>query len=140
MRRLKIGRGTEPDAELGPLIDAAQRSRVVELVEDAARRGARRAVVEALLTDRATFLSDGRAVDADDARLSANTRFGPAPTTSFASEEEAILAANDTPYGLVAYAFTRDINRAFRLVERLETGMVGVNRELCQAPWRRLAE
>ena len=54
--------------------------------------------------------------------------FGPvAPVRGFASEDEAIAAANDTQYGLVAYVFTRDIKRALRVIERLETGMVGLN-------------
>jgi succinate-semialdehyde dehydrogenase/glutarate-semialdehyde dehydrogenase len=64
----------------------------------------------------------------DEARLLDEEIFGPvAPVKGFASEDEAIAAANDTEYGLVAYVFTQDITRAFRVIERLETGMVGFN-------------
>ena len=63
-----------------------------------------------------------------DARLLKEEIFGPvAPITSFASEEQAIAAANDTEYGLVAYVFTRDLKRALRVCEALETGMIGLN-------------
>jgi succinate-semialdehyde dehydrogenase/glutarate-semialdehyde dehydrogenase len=61
--------------------------------------------------------------------------FGPvAPVTAFESEEDAIAAANDTPYGLVAYVFTKDLSRAFRAVEGLETGMVGLNQGMVSNP------
>ena len=61
--------------------------------------------------------------------------FGPvAPITTFTDEAEAIAAANDTEYGLVAYVFTRDLERALRVVERLETGMVGLNQGLVSNP------
>ena len=64
----------------------------------------------------------------DQASLLREEIFGPvAPIKPFASEEEAIAAANDTEYGLVAYVFTRDLKRALRVVEGLETGMVGLN-------------
>ena len=63
-----------------------------------------------------------------DARVLKEEIFGPvAPVASFASEEEAIAAANDTEYGLVAYVFTRDLKRALRVCEGLETGMIGLN-------------
>ena len=63
-----------------------------------------------------------------DARLLKEEIFGPvAPVVGFDDEEAAIAAANDTEYGLVAYVYTRDIKRAFRVVEKLETGMVGLN-------------
>jgi succinate-semialdehyde dehydrogenase/glutarate-semialdehyde dehydrogenase len=64
----------------------------------------------------------------DDAALLKEEIFGPvAPVRGFSDEDEAIAAANDTEYGLVAYVFTRDLKRALRVVERLETGMVGLN-------------
>src|SRR5205085_4525782 len=63
-----------------------------------------------------------------DARLLKEEIFGPvAPVRGFGSEDEAIAAANDTEFGLVAYVFTRDIKRAFRVIEGLQTGMVGLN-------------
>ena len=64
----------------------------------------------------------------DDARVLREEIFGPvAPVKGFGSEEEAIAAANDTEYGLVAYVYTRDIKRALRVCEGLETGMIGLN-------------
>jgi succinate-semialdehyde dehydrogenase/glutarate-semialdehyde dehydrogenase len=64
----------------------------------------------------------------EDATLLREEIFGPvAPVRGFADEDEAIAAANDTEYGLVAYVYTRDLKRALRVVERLETGMVGLN-------------
>ena len=64
----------------------------------------------------------------DDARLLGEEIFGPvAPVKGFASDDEAIAAANDTEYGLVAYVYTQDINRAFKVIEGLETGMIGLN-------------
>jgi succinate-semialdehyde dehydrogenase/glutarate-semialdehyde dehydrogenase len=61
--------------------------------------------------------------------------FGPvAPVVSFESEEEAVNAANDTEYGLVSYVFTRDLDRAIRVSERLETGMIGLNQGIVSNP------
>jgi succinate-semialdehyde dehydrogenase / glutarate-semialdehyde dehydrogenase len=70
-----------------------------------------------------------------DARVLREEIFGPvAPVTSFDSEREAIAAANDTEYGLVAYVYTSDLKRAFRVVEGLETGMVGLNQGIVSNP------
>ena len=70
-----------------------------------------------------------------EARLLKEEIFGPvAPVASFDDEEAAVAAANDTEYGLVAYVYTRDIKRAFRVVEGLETGMVGLNQGLVSNP------
>ncbi len=126
---MKVGRGTEDDVEVGPLIDDAQRSKVAELVEDAVGQGAK-AVVGGQSRDGAgyfyepTVLADVPA----EARLLKEEIFGPvAPIKSFDDEDEAIAAANDTEFGLVAYVYTSDLKRALRVVERLETGMVGLN-------------
>jgi succinate-semialdehyde dehydrogenase/glutarate-semialdehyde dehydrogenase len=70
-----------------------------------------------------------------DARLLKEEIFGPvAPVATFTDEDEAIAAANDTEFGLVAYVFTRDIKRALRVCERLETGMVGLNQGIVSNP------
>ncbi len=70
-----------------------------------------------------------------DARLLREEIFGPvAPVASFASEEEAVRAANDSDYGLVAFVYTRDLDRAIRVVEGLETGMVGLNQGTVSNP------
>ncbi len=129
---LHVGRGVEEGVQVGPLIDAAQRDKVAELVDDALGKGA-------------AALAGGRPLDGDgwfyaptvldavphDAALLREEIFGPvAPVVRFEAEEEAIAAANDTEYGLVAYVFTRDLRRALGVVEALETGMVGLNQGL----------
>ena len=71
----------------------------------------------------------------DDARLLKEEIFGPvAPVKGFSDEDEAIRWANDTEYGLVAYLYTRDLGRAFRVMERLEYGMVGLNQGMVSNP------
>ena len=126
---MKVGRGTEDGVEVGPLIDDNQRSKVSELVEDAVGRGAK-AVVGGHARDGAGYFYDPTVLTdvPDDARLLREEIFGPvAPVKGFADEDEAIAAANDTEYGLVAYVFTSDLKRALRVCEKLETGMVGLN-------------
>jgi succinate-semialdehyde dehydrogenase/glutarate-semialdehyde dehydrogenase len=126
---MRVGRGTEDGVQVGPLIDQAQREKVTELVDDAVGRGAR-ALVGGHARDGAGYFYDPTVLAEvpDDARVLREEIFGPvAPVKGFASEEEALAAANDTEYGLVAYVFTRDLKRALRVVEGLETGMVGLN-------------
>jgi succinate-semialdehyde dehydrogenase / glutarate-semialdehyde dehydrogenase len=132
MGALKVGRGTEPDTDVGPLIDEAQRGKVAELVDDAVDRGARALIGGGRLSGPAhpgyffepTVLADVP----DDARLLSEEIFGPvAPIATFSTEEQALQAANRTEYGLVAYVYTRDLSRAFRVAEGIETGMVGLN-------------
>jgi succinate-semialdehyde dehydrogenase/glutarate-semialdehyde dehydrogenase len=129
MGSLKVGRGTDEDVEVGPLINEDQRSKVAELVDDAIAKGAS-AVVGGSAVDGAGYFYEPTVLGgvSPDARVLSEEIFGPvAPVTSFHSEEEAIAAANDTEYGLVAYVFTRDIKRALRVCEGLETGMIGLN-------------
>jgi succinate-semialdehyde dehydrogenase / glutarate-semialdehyde dehydrogenase len=129
MGSLKVGRGTEDDVKVGPLIDEPSREKVKELVDDAVERGGK------VLTGGETPNGNGyffppTVLDdvPTDARVFHEEIFGPvAPIAGFDSEEEAIERANDTEYGLVAYVFTRDIKRAIRVCEGLETGMVGLN-------------
>ncbi len=129
MDEMKVGRGTEEGVQVGPLIDGDQRGKVSELVEDALGKGAKALVGAEKMEGagyfyRPTVLNDV----SQDANLLKEEIFGPvAPVASFGSEEEAIAAANDTEYGLVAYVFTRDLKRALRVCEGLETGMVGLN-------------
>ncbi|MEA2290403.1 MAG: succinate-semialdehyde dehydrogenase / glutarate-semialdehyde dehydrogenase [Solirubrobacteraceae bacterium] len=126
---MKVGRGTEPGVKVGPLIDDSQRSKVDELVQDARKKGAKVLVGGEKLDGAGYFYKPTVITDVpDDAELLREEIFGPvAPVKGFDSEDEAIAAANDTEYGLVAYVYTRDINRAFRVMERLETGMIGLN-------------
>jgi succinate-semialdehyde dehydrogenase/glutarate-semialdehyde dehydrogenase len=132
MGALKVGRGTEPDTDVGPLIDEAQRNKVEELVGDARDRGAKALIGGKRLSGPAhpgyffepTVLTDVP----DDALLLREEIFGPvAPIATFSTDEQALAAANRTEYGLVAYVYTRDLQRAFGVAEGIETGMVGLN-------------
>ncbi len=129
MGKMKIGRGTEDGVEMGPLIDEDQRSKVAELVDDATEKGAK-ALCGGSAVDGPGYFYEPTVLSAvtPDARLLKEEIFGPvAPVIGFDSEEDAIAAANDTEYGLVAYVYTRDLKRALRVIEGLETGMVGLN-------------
>ena len=132
MGALKVGPGIEPGVDVGPLIDAAQRDKVAELVGGAVGGGARSLVGGEPLGDRGYFFEPTVLVDVPhDAGVLHEEIFGPvAPVVPFASEDEAVAAANDTEYGLVAYVYTRDLDRALRLGDRLETGMLGLNQGL----------
>ena len=129
MGAMKLGRGTEDDVDVGPLIDDDQRSKVAELVEDAVGKGAKAVVGGQKADGRGYFYEPTVLAEVpSNARLLKEEIFGPvAPVASFDSEEAAVAAANDTEYGLVAYVYTRDIKRALRVCEGLETGMVGLN-------------
>jgi succinate-semialdehyde dehydrogenase/glutarate-semialdehyde dehydrogenase len=136
MGAMKVGRGTEDGVQVGPLIDKNAVDKVSELVGDALDKGAR-AVVGARAGDgRGYFYEPTVLADVPgDARVLKEEIFGPvAPVAAFDAEEAAIAAANDTEFGLVAYVYTRDLKRAFRVVEGLETGMVGLNQGLVSNP------
>jgi succinate-semialdehyde dehydrogenase/glutarate-semialdehyde dehydrogenase len=126
---MKVGRGTEPDVDVGPLIDDTQRTKVAALVQDAIGKGAKALVGGSARDGRGYFFDPTVLADVPEgARVLKEEIFGPvAPVAGFDSEDAAIAAANDTEYGLVAYVFTRDLKRAFRVIEGLQTGMVGLN-------------
>ena len=129
MGGLKIGRGTEEDVKVGPLIDQPSREKVSELVQDALDKGAT-CVVGGEIPDGSGYFYPPTVLDdvPTEARVFREEIFGPvAPVGAFESEEDAIARANDTEYGLVAYVFTNDLKRAIRVCEALETGMVGLN-------------
>src|SRR3954465_12554061 len=133
---MKVGRGTEEGVEVGPLIDGDQRSKVAELVADAESKGAKAVVGGHEVDGRGYFFEPTVLSDVPpEADLLKEEIFGPvAPVASFESEEDAIEAANNTEYGLVAYVYTRDIKRALRVCEGLETGMVGLNQGMVSNP------
>jgi succinate-semialdehyde dehydrogenase/glutarate-semialdehyde dehydrogenase len=126
---LKVGRGTEEGTDVGPLIDEDQRGKVEELVGDAVDRGAKTLIGGKRVEGKGYFFQPTVLTDvSDDARVLSEEIFGPvAPIATFSSEEQAVEAANRTEYGLVAYVYTRDLKRAFRVAEAIETGMVGLN-------------
>jgi succinate-semialdehyde dehydrogenase / glutarate-semialdehyde dehydrogenase len=133
---MPVGRGTEDGIQVGPLIDGTQRSKVAELVDDAVARGAH-ALVGGHARDGAGYFYDPTVLAdvPDDAELLKEEIFGPvAPVKGFTDEDEAIAAANDTEYGLVAYVYTSDFKRALRVIEKLDTGMVGLNQGIVSNP------
>ncbi|MGC0209101.1 NAD-dependent succinate-semialdehyde dehydrogenase [Streptomyces levis] len=136
MGALEVGPGTRDGVDVGPLIDAAGRAKVEELVADAVERGAR-------------VLTGGRTPDgpgcfypptvltdvAPGSRLLQTEIFGPvAAILPFDDEDEVLRRANDTPWGLVGYVFTQGLDRGLRVSEGLETGMVGLNTGLVSNP------
>jgi succinate-semialdehyde dehydrogenase/glutarate-semialdehyde dehydrogenase len=136
MGSLKVGRGTDEGVQVGPLIDSDQREKVEKLVDDALERGARPIVGGKRLDGAGYFYEPTVLSDVpDDARLLKEEIFGPvAPVKPFRDEQEALRWANDTEYGLVAYVYTRDLGRAFRVMEGLEYGMVGLNQGMVSNP------
>nr|WP_246315994.1 NAD-dependent succinate-semialdehyde dehydrogenase [Kineococcus aurantiacus] len=129
MGSLVVGRGTEDDTQVGPLIDARARDDVARRVTEAVDAGARVVVGGGPVGDQGYFYAPTVVTDVPaGARLLTEETFGPvAPVVVFDTEEEGVALANDTEYGLVAYAFTRGLDRAMRVAEALETGMVGLN-------------
>ena len=136
MAGLTVGRGTDAGVNVGPLIDDAALRKVQTLVADAVKRGA-------------TVLTGGEATGGAgyfypptvltgvprDAAMSSQEIFGPvAPLTPFETEDEAVAAANDTEFGLIAYVFTNDLRRSLRVAEALDTGMVGLNQGVVSNP------
>ena len=134
---MKIGRGTDPGVDVGPLISRSQRDQVSELVDDAVGRGANVMVGGHPDREVAGYFYPPTVLTGvpQEARVLREEIFGPvAPIVPFGSDDEAIAAANDTEYGLVAYLFTTNLGRAFRVSEALETGMVGLNQGLVSNP------
>lgn len=136
MQALAMGRGVDEGVVVGPLINAEAVAKVSELVDDARGRGAKlRTGGEPVGGEGhfypATVLSDVPR----DAQLCSTEIFGPvAAISAFATEEEALAMANNTPYGLVSFLYTRDLNRAMRVSEGLEAGMVGLNKGVISDP------
>jgi succinate-semialdehyde dehydrogenase/glutarate-semialdehyde dehydrogenase len=136
MQALKLGNGLDDGVAVGPLINEEGRDKVVALVEDAVKKGARVLTGGKPPNSKGYFYPPTVLVDVPDgAKMLDEEIFGPvAAIQSFTSEEEAIRRANDTIYGLVAYLYTRDLGRGMRISERLECGMVGLNRGLVSDP------
>ncbi len=126
---MRVGRGTEPGVETGPLIDAAARGHVDRLVRDAERRGARVATGGHTMPRAGHFFEPTLLAGVPaDALMLREEIFGPvAPLITFDDEADVVTAANDTQYGLAAYIYTRDLGRALRVAEQLEAGMVALN-------------
>ncbi len=136
MVNLKVGNGLDPTVDVGPLINADTRDKVVSFVEDALKKGAK--------LELGGKLPDGKGFYFPPTVLSNVPQhascvhdeiFGPvAAIQTFDNEEDVIKRANDTEYGLVAYVFTRDIKRGLKVSEQLDYGMIGLNRGLVSDP------
>ncbi|MGI5466912.1 NAD-dependent succinate-semialdehyde dehydrogenase [Streptomyces sp. CA-132043] len=136
MGALTVGPGTQDGTDVGPLIDAAGRDKAAGLVQDAVRRGAK-TVIGGEAPDGAGYFYPPTVLTGvhPDSELMSTEIFGPvAAILTFDDEDEAVRAANDTEWGLVGYLFTENLDRALRVGERLETGMVGVNTGLVSNP------
>jgi len=129
---MRVGHGAEDGVQVGPLINEEQRGKVEELVADAVDTGAKALTGGSRPDGRGYFYPPTVLAGVEsEARILREEVFGPvAPVTTFESEEEAVAQANATEYGLVAYVYTSDLKRALRVVEGIETGMVGLNRGL----------
>lgn len=126
----QVGDGLEPGVEIGPLIDEAAVSKALEHIENAVAQGARVLCGGQRKADgKGTFIEPTVLADVPkNALCMTEETFAPiAPVTVFDTEEEGIALANDTIYGLSAYAFTTNLDRAFRLMEALEAGTIGLN-------------
>jgi succinate-semialdehyde dehydrogenase/glutarate-semialdehyde dehydrogenase len=140
MGSLRIGHGTDPQTQVGPLISEAGRAKVTELVRDMTDRGGR-IVVGGERVDGPGYYYRPTVVTGvpEGSRALAEEIFGPvAPIVGFDSEESAVEWANRSRHGLMAYVYTRDVGRAMRVAEALESGMVGVNTGFASnpaAPW-----
>ncbi len=126
---MKLGRGTEDGVQIGPLIDEKAVAKADELVQDAVSRGASLLTGGAAPDGPGTFYEPTvvSGVAAGSAILREEI-FGPVlAIATFSDEDEAVRLANDTEYGLVSYVFTQDLARGHRMIDRLETGMMGLN-------------
>jgi len=136
MAALRIGAGYDEGTELGPLINAEARTRIEGLVDEARVEGAR-VVTGAQAPQRPGYFYAPTVLDhvAPGSRITQEEIFGPvAPVLRFRDPDEAIAQANATEYGLVSYLYTRDLAFGMQVAERLESGMVGLNRGLVSDP------
>ena len=136
MGALKMGNGLDDGVALGPLVNAEGRDKVVELVDDAVKKGAK-VLVGGKRPEGQGYFYPATVLDRvpDNAAMLREEIFGPvAPLQTFSSDDEAIQKANDTEYGLVAYLYTRDLSRGMRVSEKLDFGMIGLNRGLVSDP------
>jgi succinate-semialdehyde dehydrogenase/glutarate-semialdehyde dehydrogenase len=135
-KKLKVGPGTEDGVQQGPLIDDKAVEKVEELIADASAKGGKIVSGGKRHALGGSFFEPTVIAGATtDMRFSKEEIFGPvAPVFRFETEEEAVDLANDTEYGLACYFYTGDLGRAFRVMEGLKYGMVGVNEGIITTP------
>jgi succinate-semialdehyde dehydrogenase/glutarate-semialdehyde dehydrogenase len=129
VQAMRVGRGTEEGVNIGPLIDDDAVASTHELVEDAVAKGAKVLAGGSPIDGTGSFYAPTVLGDVgSDARLLREEIFGPVlGITTFADEDEAVRLANSTEYGLISYVFTQDLARGHRMIDRLDTGMMGLN-------------
>ncbi|MGR4067387.1 NAD-dependent succinate-semialdehyde dehydrogenase [Billgrantia sp. C5P2] len=133
VQSLRIGPGDREESQIGPMINGRAVDKIERHVQDALARGATLLTggqrLSGGVTSGPNYYAPTVLGDAShDMELAQDETFGPVvPLFRFADEEEVVTAANDTPYGLAAYFFSRDVERIWRLAERLQTGLVGIN-------------
>lgn len=136
MAALKVGAGTDPSTQVGPMITTKAVVKIDRLVSQAVARGARVTTGGAPLPGNGYFYPPTVLENVPaDAEIAHEEIFGPvAPVYRFDAEEQAIAMANDTEYGLAAYVYSRDLSRALRVGKGIEAGMVAINRGLMSDP------
>jgi succinate-semialdehyde dehydrogenase/glutarate-semialdehyde dehydrogenase len=136
MAQLKMGNGLAPEVDVGPLVNADTRDKVAAFVDDAVARGARLLLGGQRPNGPGFFYPPTVLMDVPpDAACVSDEIFGPvAAIQTFTDQDEVIARANDTEYGLVAYVFTENMKRGMQVCERLDFGMVGLNRGLVSDP------
>ncbi|MFN4100269.1 MAG: NAD-dependent succinate-semialdehyde dehydrogenase [Pararhodobacter sp.] len=136
MAALKVGPGAETGTQVGPMITANAVVKIDRLVTDAVARGAKVTTGGAPLEGDGFFYPPTVLENVPvDAMLAHEEIFGPvAPVFRFETEDQAVTLANDTQFGLAAYVYSRDITRAMRVGNRIEAGMIGINRGLMSDP------
>ncbi|MGO1850307.1 aldehyde dehydrogenase family protein, partial [Microbacterium sp.] len=129
VKAMRIGRGTEDGVTIGPLIDADAVAKAAELVEDAVGRGATLRTGGSAIEGEGTFFEPTVVTEVTrGSHILREEIFGPVlAIATFETEEDAVRLANDTEYGLVSYVFTEDLGRGHRMIDALETGMMGLN-------------
>lgn len=136
MGALKLGNGLDKSVDVGPLVNADTRDKVAHFVEDALSKGAKLQLGGKTPEGKGFYYPPTVMTDVPDAAECLNDEiFGPvAMIQKFTDQEEVIARANDTEYGLVAYLYTEDLRRGLQVSERLEFGMIGLNRGLVSDP------
>jgi len=136
MTEVTLGNGLDPSSKLGPLVNTKQLAKVQELVTDAVEKGAKIALGGEAPGGPGNFYPATVLTDIPaDARILTEEVFGPvAPIIGFDTEEDGVAAANATEYGLASYIYTESLDRALRVAEAIESGMVGVNRGVISDP------
>jgi len=136
MKALKVGNGLEGGVSVGPLVNAETRDKVVHLVEDALNKGAKAVIGGSRLNRTGYYYPPTVLVDVpESAKCLSEEIFGPvAPIQKFRDEDEAIRKANATEFGLISYVYTRDLSRGLKISERLDAGMIGLNRGVASDP------